>query len=209
MSQQNPLIDKYLNIGCGRCPLVNTPQCKVHSWPNELRQLREIVLDCGLREELKWSVPCYTHNKKNILVVAAFNDYCSISFFKGSLLKDPKGILEKPGENSQAARLIPFTSVQQIDRLEKAIRGFVADAIELENSGAKVDFSAKQNLDLPEELLTKFDELPALRSAFNALTPGRQRGYVLFFSAAKQSKTRLARIDKCKPLILAGKGLHD
>ena len=209
MSQQNPLIDKYLTIGCGRCPLVNTPECKVHTWPNELQQLRKIVLDCGLTEELKWSVPCYTHNKKNLLIVAAFKEYCSISFFKGSLLKDPKGILEKPGENSQAARLIRFTTVKQIDKLEKAIRGFIADAIELENTGAKVDFSAKQNLDLPEELLAKFDELPALRSAFNALTPGRQRGYLLFFSGAKQSTTRLARIDKCKPLILAGKGLHD
>lgn len=209
MSQFNPLIDNYLTIGCGRCPLVSTPECKVHLWPNELRQLREIVLDCGLTEELKWSMPCYTQNKKNILIVAAFKEFCSISFFKGSLLKDPKGILEKPGENSQAARLIRFTSVKQIDRLEKAIRGFIAEAIELESSGAKVDFSAKENLDLPEELLAKFDEFPALRSAFSALTPGRQRGYLLFFSAAKQSKTRLARIDKCKPLILAGKGLHD
>jgi uncharacterized protein YdeI (YjbR/CyaY-like superfamily) len=209
MPTLNPEIDLYLAEGCGRCPLGGTPQCKVHDWTKELKRLRSIVLDCGLVEELKWKVPCYTLEGHNILIVAAFRDFCSVSFFKGSLLKDTFSVLDKPGENSQAARLIRITSVKEITTKEEAIRDCIRQAIEIEKSGKKVDFKAKTELVLPAELLEKFDELPVLRTAFEALTPGRQRGYVLFFTGAKQSKTKVDRIVKCIPRILEGLGMHD
>ncbi len=209
MNVLNPEVDLYLAEGCGRCELGGTPQCTVHKWPGELKRLREIVLSCGLTENRKWGVPCYTVENRNVVIVSAFKEYCSLSFFKGVLLKDAKRILVKPGENSQSARLIRFTSVQEIVKLESALKEYVLEAIELEKSGAKVDFRAKSELVIPDELQKKFDELPALRSAFQALTAGRQRGYVLHFSAAKQSKTREARIEKCIPAILEGRGMHD
>ena len=205
----NAKVDLYLVDGCGRCPLGGTPQCKVNSWPKELKRLRKLVLDCGLTEELKWGVPCYTHEQSNIAIVSAFKEYCALSFFKGALLKDSKRILEMPGENSQSARLIRFTSVQEIAGLESVLREYIAEAIEVEKSGMKVDFKAKSELVFPEELQAKFVEFPALEIAFTALTLGRQRGYILYFNAAKQSKTRTSRIEKCMPQILDGRGMHD
>lgn len=205
----NPKVDKYLADGCGRCPLMATPQCKVNAWPKELKQLRMIVLDCGLTEEVKWGVPCYTYEKNNVLVVSAFKEYSSLSFFKGALLRDPNGILVKPGENSQSARLVRFTSVREIKALEPILKSYILEAIEVEKNGLKVDFKAKTELVIPEELQKKFDALPALQAAFTSLTPGRQRGYILHFSAAKQSKTREARIEKCIPQILEGRGMMD
>lgn len=209
MATLNPKIDLYLRDGCGRCPLGGTPACKVHNWQAELNLLRKIVLDSGLTEELKWKVPCYTFEGHNVAIVSAFNDYASISFFKGALLNDPQGILAKPGENSQAARIIRFTTLKAIRELKPTLKAFIQDAIQVEQSGLKVVFKAKNELVIPEELERKFQSLPALRHAFTALTPGRQRGYVLFFSAAKQSKTRESRIDKCVPQILEGRGMHD
>lgn len=209
MATLNPLIDDYLKLGCGRCELHGTPECKVHSWPAELKLLREIVLSCGLTEELKWKVPCYTHSGHNILIVAAFKEYASVSFFKGALLPDAKGILEKPGENSQAARVLRFTSVKAVRQLASALKELIGEAIKLEQAGSKIDFKAKHELVLPAELERKFEALPALRSAFAALTPGRQRGYVIYFEGAKQSKTRESRIDKCIPQIMEGRGMHD
>ena len=209
MKVLNPKVDLYLTDGCGRCELGGTPQCSVNRWPAELQRLREIVLSCGLVEDLKWGVPCYTIDNRNVVIVSALKESCALSFFKGVLLKDAKQILIKPGENSQSARLIRFTSVQEIVQLESVLKEYVLEAMELERSGAKVDFSAKLELVIPEELERKFEQLPALRTAFQALTPGRQRGYILHFTAAKQSKTREARIDKCTPQILEGRGMHD
>ncbi len=205
----NPAVDVYFAEGCARCSLGGTPNCKVHTWPLELAELRRIVLECGLTEERKWGVPCYTFMGKNVLIVSAFADHASISFFKGSLLQDPDNLLEKPGENSQAARVARFTSVEKVLAWEADLKRFIFDAIELEKSGAKVDFKAKEELILPEELYGKFAEIPGLQDAFEALTPGRQRGYVLFFTAPKQSKTRVSRIEKWVPSIFEGKGIHD
>ncbi|TNE56475.1 MAG: hypothetical protein EP344_12380 [Bacteroidetes bacterium] len=204
----NPQVDLYFTEGCGRCPLGGTPDCKVHKWPDILEQLRLIVLDCGLTEEIKWGVPCYTNEGNNILLLSAFKDYCSLSFFKGALLQDPIGILEMPGPNSQAARLIRFTDAQKVLELEPILKTYIAAAIEVEKSGLKVQFK-KNPEPVPEELQQKLDEDPVFRAAFEALTPGRQRGYILHFSAPKQSKTRESRIEKCMPQILSGKGLHD
>jgi uncharacterized protein YdeI (YjbR/CyaY-like superfamily) len=204
----NPKVDLYLEEGCGRCSLYQTPQCKVHPWKEELRYLRRIVLECGLTEEVKWGVPCYTFQESNVLLISAFKNYCSISFFKGSLLNDPKGILEKPGKNTQAGRLIKFTNTEKVREIETDIRSCVFEAIEIEKAGQKVNFR-KNPEPIPEELLQKFEELPALKAAFEALTPGRQRGYILHFSQPKQSKTRESRIKKCIEKIMNGKGFHD
>ena len=208
MSKINPGVDSYLAVGCGRCPLGGTAECKVHTWPAELQQLRMILLECGLTEEVKWSVPCYTWENNNVAIMSAFKEYASISFFKGSLLKDPHGILEKPGENSQAARLFKFTDVEKIIELEPVIKDYIHEAIEIEKAGLKVEFK-KNPEPLPEELEKKFEEDPAFQAAFEALTPGRQRGYILYFSQPKQSKTRESRIEKYVEKIFEGKGFHD
>ena len=204
----NDSVDNYLIEGCGRCPLGGTPDCKVHRWHDALILLREIVLACGLTEECKWGVPCYTEQGKNILMVSAFRNYCSISFFKGSLLADPNDLLEKPGPNSQAGRLIKFTSIDQIDLIQEDLKRYIYEAVEVERAGLKIE-RGKRMEPLPDELLERFVQDPVLKSAFEALTPGRQRGYILHFSQPKQSKTRTARIEKCAPMILSGIGLHD
>ncbi len=209
MSNKNPKIDLFIKDGCGRCPLGGTPECKVHLWTNEVKELRKIALQCGLSEELKWGCPCYTIDGKNVLIIGVLKNCCTLSFFKGALLKDSANILEKPGENSQAAKLFRFTSLQQIKKLDETLKDYIHEAIEVELSGAKVEFKAMSERDLPVELHMKFDQLPALRSAFESLTPGRQRGYLLYFQGAKQSKTRESRIEKCIPMILEGRGLHD
>lgn len=188
---------------------MGTPQCKARTWQEELKALREILLDSPLTEELKWSVPCYTFQKSNVVILSALKESCTLSFFKGALLKDPHGILTKPGENTQAGRLIRFTSVQQIVELASIVKAYIAEAIEIEKSGVKVNFKAKGELVYPEELQTQFAHHPALKTAFEALTPGRQRGYLLYFTAPKQSKTRASRIEKSIPSILDGKGLND
>jgi uncharacterized protein YdeI (YjbR/CyaY-like superfamily) len=207
-NNMNPKIDNYLVNGCGRCPLGGTPQCKVHSWQEELLKLRKIVLDCGLKEELKWGVPCYTFDEKNVLMVSAFNEYCSISFFKGALLSDTKPLLEKPGENTQAARLIKFTTLEEIEECKIVLQTLVHEAIEIEKAGLKVEFK-KNPEPIPKELEEILNDDPNFKMSFYNLTPGRQRGYILYFSVPKQSKTRISRIEKCIPLILNGKGIHD
>lgn len=209
MISTNPQIDQYLLEGCGRCSLYQTPDCKVHTWQYELKLLRNLVLDCGLTEEYKWSQPCYTHNGANVLIVAAFKDYAIISFFKGSLLQDKGKLLDSPGENSQAARQFRFTDTERIKALEDDIKAYIYEAIEIEKAGLKVDFKAKKELEYPEELESKFEEHPDLKAAFDALTPGRQRGYILHFAQPKQSTTRTSRIEKCMPKIFEGKGFHD
>jgi uncharacterized protein YdeI (YjbR/CyaY-like superfamily) len=173
-----------------------------------LETLRQIVLECSLTEEIKWGVPCYTFSKKNVVMVSAFKDYACLSFFKGSLLADKDNILDKPGENSQAVRMIKFTNPEQIIKNKKIINAYILQAIELEKSGRKVEFT-KNPKKTPDELLQKFEEYPDLKNAFYSLTPGRQRGYIIYFSQSNQSATRLNRIEKCKQKILKGEGLND
>lgn len=204
----NPNVDLYFKDGCGRCPLKATPQCKVNNWQAEMQFLRNILLDCPLTEEIKWGVPCYTFQNSNIILMSAFNDYCSLSFMKGVLLKDPSGILAKPGAHTQVSRLIRFTNVQEIIELESILKSYILEAIEIEKSGLKVPLKTKLE-PFPEELKNILDENPTLNIAFDALTPGRQRGYILYFSQPKHSKTRTARVEKCMPRILDGKGLND
>lgn len=178
-------------------------------WQQELGMLRRIVLDCQLNEELKWKQPCYTFNGNNITLLAGFKDYCAISFFKGVLLKDDHGILQTPGENSQAVRLVRFQSQEEISKLEPVVKAYIYEAIEVEKAGLKVNFKKSKEQVLPDELLKKMDEDPAFKRAFYALTPGRQRGYNLYFSAPKQSATRESRIEKYEQRILDGIGFHD
>ena len=200
--------DNYFTEGCMRCPKGGTAECKVHNWTEELKLLRMIVLNCGLKEESKWGVPCYTYQDKNIVTVSAFKDYAALSFFKGSLLKDEYGIFESHGPNSQAVRIIKFSDTEKIIANEAIIKAYIFEAIEVEKAGLKVNFK-KNPEPMPEELIQKLDEFPPLKSAFEALTPGRQRGYILYFSQPKQSKTRIARIEKYVRQILSGKGLND
>ncbi|WP_108247330.1 YdeI/OmpD-associated family protein [Muricauda brasiliensis] len=205
----NPEIDSYLQEGCGRCSLGGTPQCKVHSWQQELKYLRQLVLSCGLTEELKWSVPCYTHNGHVIAMVAAFKENAILSFFKGALLKDENGILKKPGKNSQAGRVIRFTNIEEIIALEDVLKTYIFEALEVNEQGKKVTYKNIRDYEVPEEFQERLDADADLKEAFEALTPGRQKGYLLYFAGAKQSKTRVSRVEKYIPKILKGLGFHD
>lgn len=195
MSGLNPKIDGWFR--------------KAKQWQEEMLALRAIAGDCGLTEELKWRQPCYTFEGHNVVIIGAFKNFCVLSFFKGALLKDPKGILEQVGENTQSGRTIRITSVDQIEKLKPSIKSLIKEAINVEKAGLKVEFKKITERPLPEELEAKFKESPALKKAFNALTPGRQREYLLHFSSAKQSATRTARIEKCTPKILKGEGFND
>jgi uncharacterized protein YdeI (YjbR/CyaY-like superfamily) len=181
---------------------------RAKKWQEEMEKLRGIVLSCQLTEELKWGNPCYTFQKSNIVIIQGFKEFCALLFCKGALLNDPNGILKKPGENTQAARRIPFTNVREIVEIEPILKACIYEAIEVEKAGLEVSFK-KMPEPIPEELQNKFDEMPALKAAFDALTPGRQRAYILYFSAAKQSKTRASRVEKCMQQILNRKGLND
>lgn len=178
-------------------------------WQNEFEQLRLIALDCPLTEEFKWGNPCYTVNGKNVVLIHGFKDYCALLFFKGALLKDAEGILIQQSENTQATRQIRFTSAQEILEMAPIVKAYIQEAIEVENAGLKVDFKETEEFPMPEEFQEILDENPVLEAAFEALTPGRQRAYLLHFSAPKQSKTRTSRVEKCIPQILDGKGLND
>jgi uncharacterized protein YdeI (YjbR/CyaY-like superfamily) len=205
----NPKIDAYLADGCMRCKLGGTPECKVHNWQPELKLLRSIVLECGLQEERKWDVPCYTWQGHNILVVAAFKAYASISFFKGALLSDHAGMLQSPGEHSQAGRLIKYTDARTISKQKADLKAYIFEAIEVEKAGLKVAYKPVSEFPVPEEFQQKLDQMPALKKAFEALTPGRQRAYLLHFGSAKQAQTRAARVEKWIPNILSGKGYNE
>ena len=182
---------------------------KKAKWHDELEQLRFIVLGYKLKEELKWGVPCYTFQGANILLLHVFKEYCAILFFKGALLKDPKGILVQQTKNVQAARQIRFTHVQEIIKMKFSLKGYIRDAIKVEEAGLKVELKMTTEFTMADEFQEKLNHNSALKTAFNALTPGRQRGYMLYFAAPKQSKTRIARIEKCIGQILKGKGLND
>ena len=193
-SRMNPKVDAFLS--------------KAKKWQEEFEKLRMIILDCQLTEELKWGKPCYTFLKSNIVIIQGFKEFCALLFCKGALLNDPNGILKKPGENTQAARRIPFTNVREIVEMEPILKAYIYEAIEAEKAGLEVNFK-KNPEPIPKEFQNKLDEIPALKTAFDALTPGRQRAYILYFSAPKQSKTRESRVEKCMQQILNGKGLND
>ncbi|QDZ79415.1 YdeI/OmpD-associated family protein [Priestia megaterium] len=194
-SKMNPKVDEFLS--------------KAKKWKEEYETLRKIVLDCELTEDYKWMNPCYTFEKKNIVLIHGFKEYCALLFPKGSLLQDSHGILIQQTENVQGARQIRFTNVQEIAEKEAVLKAYIYEAIEVEKGGLKVKAKKPEELIIPDELQHKFDEIPALKDAFTTLTPGRQRAYILHFSAAKQSKTRESRVEKCIPNILNGKGLND
>ena len=195
MNRMNPKVEFYFS--------------KAKKWQEEFEKLRMIILDCQLTEELKWGVPCYTFQKGNIVLIHGFKEYCALLFIKGALLKDANGILIQQTENTQAARQIRFTNVREIIEMEPILKAYIDEAIEVEKAGLKVDFIKTTELIFPEEFQNKLDENPALKTAFDALTPGRQRAYNLYFSAPKQSKTRESRVEKCMQQILNGKGLND
>ena len=195
MNRMNPKVDVFLS--------------NAKKWQEEFEKLRKIILDCGLTEELKWGKPCYSFQESNIVLMHGFKEYCALLFMKGALLKDPMGILVTQTENVQAARQIRFTSVREIVEMEPILKAYIDDAVEVEKAGLKVNFKETTEFIIPEEFQNKLDEIPALKTAFDALTPGRQRAYILYFSGAKQSKTREARIEKYMLQILASKGLND
>ncbi|HEX2532610.1 MAG TPA: DUF1801 domain-containing protein [Chitinophagaceae bacterium] len=182
---------------------------KAKAWQEEIAKLRSILLDCHLAEELKWGVPCYTFRKKNIVLIHVFRDYCALLFIKGALLKDPEGILVQQTEQVQAGRQVRFTGIGEINRMEALLKSYVFEAVEAEEAGLKVAYRKTAELEMPEEFRQQQDRFPELKAAFEALTPGRQRGYLLYFSAPKQPKTRTARVEKCRERILQGKGLND
>ncbi|MBL7899029.1 MAG: YdeI/OmpD-associated family protein [Crocinitomicaceae bacterium] len=182
---------------------------KSKRWQNELEKLRLIALDCNLKEDLKWGCPCYTLNNSNVVLIHEFKDYCAFLFFKGALMKDPKGILIQQSKNVQAARQIRFTNVAQITKLQTSLKSYIKQAIEIERAGLKVEMKKTTEFEMPEEFKIVLNKNKKLKSSFESLTPGRQRAYLLFFSSAKQSATRQARIEKHIPSILKGKGLND
>jgi uncharacterized protein YdeI (YjbR/CyaY-like superfamily) len=192
-----------------RNPKVDAFLSRAENWQKEFKKLRMIILDCGLTEELRWGKPCYTLQQSNIVLIHGFKEYCALLFMKGALLKDAHGILIQQTENVQAARQIRFTNVREIVEMEPILKAYIHEAIEVEKAGLEVNYKRTSEFKMPEEFKTKLDEMPALKTAFHALTPGRQRGYLLYFSAAKQSKTRESRVEKCMPQILKGKGLDD
>jgi uncharacterized protein YdeI (YjbR/CyaY-like superfamily) len=191
----NPKVDEFLS--------------KAQKWQEEFERLRRIILDCQLTEEFKWGVPCYTFQKRNIVLIHGFKEYCAVLFFKGALLNDAKGILITQTENTQAARQIRFTNAREIVEMEPILKAYIYEAIEVEKAGLKVNLKKTIEFIIPEEFQKKLDEIPALKTAFDALTPGRQRAYILYFSQPKQSKTRESRVEKCMQQILNGKGLND
>jgi len=188
---------------------VDTYLSKAQKWQKEMKKLRMILLDCGLTEELKWGKPCYVFEKSNIVVIQGFKEYCAILFFKGVLLNDPNGVLVKTGENTRVGRQIRFNNVREIVEMEPVLKAYIYEAIEVEKAGLKVTLKRAPEPVLPAEFKSKLDKSAALKAAFKALTPGRQRAYIFYFSAPKQSKTRESRVEKCVKQILKGKGLND
>ncbi len=195
MTETNPKVDAFIE--------------RAEQWQHEFKQLRAIVLDCGLKEELKWGQPCYTYESSNVVLMHGFKEYCALLFIKGALLKDPYGILVTQTENVQAARQLRFTQLDEIEELAPAIKSYVLEAVEAEKAGLQVEYKKTAEYAMPQEFQDALDGDPALKKAFEALTPGRQRAYLLYFSSAKQAKTRQARVEKYAPHILAGKGLND
>ena len=195
MNKTNPKVDEYFS--------------KVKEWREEMEKLRTIILDCQLTEVLKWGRPCYMIQKSNVVIIQGFKEYCAIMFFKGALLKDANGILIKPGKSTQAGRQIRFTNAQEIVEMNDILKAYIFEAIDVEKAGLKVNFKKTSDFEIPDEFQKKLDEIPTLKAAFDALTPGRQRAYIHYFSTAKQSKTRKSRVEKYIQHVLNGKGLND
>jgi uncharacterized protein YdeI (YjbR/CyaY-like superfamily) len=193
MSTPNPKVDAFVS--------------RARAWQGEIQKLRSILLECGLEEDLKWGKPCFLFEGRNVAIIQPFKAHCSLMFFKGALLEDTRGLLRSQGENTQSALRLEFTSEAQITKA--VLKPYVKQAILMEQAGTQVDFKAKRELELPEELTQILHKDRRLAKAFHSLTPGRQRGYVLHFTGAKKSETRTARIEKCIPQILAGLGMHD
>ncbi|WP_070138480.1 YdeI/OmpD-associated family protein [Crocinitomix algicola] len=202
-------IERYFIDGCGRCDLGETPDCKVNNWREELEILRSFLQSTALKEDIKWGAPIYTYNGKNVLGLSALKAHCSVSFFKGSLLKDEKKILHQPGKNSQAVRYFKFTNIDDVLHLKSELLTYVQEAIEIEEKGLKVDFKASKNFEIPIELIEVLAQNSDAKKAFDKLTTGRKRSYVLHVSSAKQAKTRYARAEKSIPKILQGKGFNE
>lgn len=190
-------------------PQVNWFFDKQGKWQEAFQELRDIVLDCGLTEELKWGCPCYTHQKSNIVLIHGFNDYCALLFMQGALLKDPKKILVQQTQNVQSARQLRFSGMEDILKKKATIKAYINDAIKNDKAGLKVEMKKTNEYEIPDEFETALMEIPELKNAFHRLTPGRQRAYLLYFSSAKQSKTRMERVEKYIPKILNNKGLDD
>lgn len=195
MNQTNPKVDSFIE--------------RAKQWQEEYKKLRSITLDSGLTEELKWGVPCYTLGKSNVVLIHGFKEYCALLFFKGALVRDPQGILIRQSENVQSSRQIRFSGLGEIVELEPVLRAYIQEAIQVEKAGLKVEFKETAKYEVPDELRGKFEEVLALKTAFEALTPGRQRAYLLYFSSPKLAKTRAERVEKSMPRIMAGKGLND
>ena len=191
----NPKVDQYLS--------------KVKQWQEEIEQLRSIILDCGFIEELKWGKPCYSFQDTNLVIIQPFKEYCALMFFNGALLNDPKGLLIKPGENTQAGRQIRFTNLKEITKMKVTLKAYLYEAIEVEKAGLKISLKKTSDYAVPEEFQAKLKSMPTLKKAFEALTPGRQRAYLMHFAAPKQSKTRETRIESYLEKILSGKGISD
>jgi uncharacterized protein YdeI (YjbR/CyaY-like superfamily) len=207
-----PSIDHYLELGCGRCSHYEKPTCKVHTWQNELRFLRELVLASGLLEEVKWSQPCYTLNGKNVLMIAAFKGYCCLSFMKGILLHDPHKLLELPGADSFAGRMLKLKGDAHSAGLmnhPEPIIDLIQQAIEHERRGTPLPEKPARELEIPDELQAQFNTHPGLEKAFFGLTPGRQRAYMILINGAAQSATKTRRIQRYIPAIFVGKGPYD
>ncbi|GJQ61397.1 MAG: hypothetical protein SCALA702_04500 [Melioribacteraceae bacterium] len=209
MAKQNPEVDLYLQAGCGRCDYYNTPQCKVNDWRKVMLRLRDILHQTELVEERKWGVACYTDSGKNIVLLSTLKDCATLNFLKGVLINDSHKLLVSPGENSQSARYMKFHTVEEVESSRETIIQYISEAIKNERTGKQVDFKQKNELEFPQELLDFFESDSKFKKAFYSLTPGRQRGYTLFFTAPKQSKTRISRIEKNVDKILAGNGIHD
>ncbi|NUQ82403.1 MAG: YdeI/OmpD-associated family protein [Bacteroidetes bacterium] len=209
MSHPNPDVDSYFTDGCMRCEHGGTPQCKVHRWEQEMAVLRSLILQCDLTEERKWGVACYTLNGKNVVILGAFKEYCALAFFKGALMKDPEGLLTKAGEHSQAGRQIRFTSMADIEGKEDVLQAYLFDAIEVELSGVPIPRQPESEFPMPSELADRLESDPFLKEAFEALTPGRRRSHQLHISQAKQAQTRLSRVEKSIPMIMAGLGFME
>ena len=195
MSNTNPKVDAFIG--------------KAKKWPKELELLRSIVLDCGLTEDFKWGHPCYTTQGKNVIVIQGFKEYCALMFFKGALLKDTKHLLIRPGENTQAGRQLRFTGISEIVKLEKTLKAYIREAATTEKAGLKVELKKTSDYTIPDEFKVQLEKNSKLKTSFESLTPGRQRAYLLYFGSAKQSQTREARVTKCIPKILKGKGMDD
>lgn len=201
-------VDAYLRDGCGRCERFRTPSCKVHRFAKELAALRSLVLETGLVEEVKWSVPCYTLEGKNVVIVAAFNDFCALQLFRGASLVDEEGVLESPGPSSRFARYLKFRSMADVTARRKVAKALLEQAIALERSG-KMPAAEPAREPVPEELAKKLADDPSVARAFAALTPGRRRSHVLFVAGAKQAATRERRVERCVPEILVGRGFQE